>query len=151
MNPMEQELRRQSLEEYRRGGLVVDVVGQRHEKAGIHGAHPGIGPDRFAGIDDTVAAPDVGDARPDIHDDRGRFHPGDAGRRQQRQVSGAAIDVDEVDADRRLAKARLAGTGRHDPDGRHRHDLGSAIAFDNDAGALALTGRRADFHTAPAR
>ena len=75
---------------------------------------------------------DRANARAGRLDDAGRLHARHAGRRQQVEIAGAAIDVDEVDADRRVADQHFARCWS-----RQRHLLElehfrAAIALDDD-------------------
>ncbi len=124
-----------ALQEARGGGAVVDLRRQGDGEIGAHGANPGIGAGRRAGVGDAVAGTDVRDAGAGVDDLAGRLHAGDAGGRDQREVAGAAVDVDEVDADRGLAQAHLAASGRFGEGLAEGQNLRAAVAVDEDGGA----------------
>ena len=62
--------------------------------------------------------------------------PGTPPRRHQVEVAGAAIDIDEVDADGGLPEAHLAGPGRRHRDPAPFEDLRASMARENHGAAV---------------
>ena len=115
---VQHELDREALQEDGGGRLVVDIGRQRDHQRRRHGADLRIGADRLAGIDDAVAGRRWVTPGPTSMTVAGRLHARDAGRLEQVEETGPAIDVDEIDPDRRMAEPDFAGTGRRDADHR---------------------------------
>src|SRR5690606_2488734 len=65
-----------------------------------------IGADGLAGVGDAITHLEAGDIRPQLLDHAGRFHAGRE-RERRRVKAGPVIDIDEIEADRRVADARL--------------------------------------------
>jgi hypothetical protein len=111
----QQILRCQALQHHRCGGLEVDGVGQVNEEVRRHNALLGIGAERLD-IGDTIAGGEVSDALADREDLAGPLLAGGEGQVWRRKGAGAQVDIDEVDADRPVADADLAGSGLTDVD-----------------------------------
>ena len=100
---------RHALQHQRRGGFVVDVVGQRDDRVGRQRAHVDVRARRRAGVGDAIARQQV--ARR-LRRRRARRPPppcpGGAGGSSIRYSPAPHVDVDVVDADRRVPDAHLA-------------------------------------------
>ncbi len=118
-------LRRQSLQQHRRRGPVVDPGRQLDQPLGGEQASLGIGAHRPRAIAGAIARLEL--AHPLAHrlDHAGGLEA-DARRQRERIEAAAVIGVDEVEADRRVADADLAGAGLADRDLLPAHRLGSA-------------------------
>ena len=95
--------------------------------------------------------------RADIDDDACRFHAEHTRRFQQIEISGPAIDIDEVHADGRLVQAHLPRPRRRRFGRRGAQFFGAAMAVDHDGGAGdtrtsdRMGGRRRPCGLAPGR
>jgi hypothetical protein len=111
MRAMQKVLGAHALQHERRGGLVVDVVGQCHDLLRGECAHVDVGTRRRACIGDAIARKQVGDAFADIDDDASSLHARRRGRLDHAVLAAAHVHVDVVDADRGVANAHFAATG----------------------------------------
>ena len=75
----DQVLRRQALQHHRRGGLVVDAVGQLQQAVGRDQPRFGIGAERRRAIGDAIAGLQVGDPGADFLDHAGASPPSPLG------------------------------------------------------------------------
>ena len=103
--------------------------GQANDPLGRHRAHAAIRAGRLAEVGDAVAGQEAAHARADVDDRADRLHARHAGQRQHRRDPALAqVDVEVVDADRALADAHLAGSGRRRLAVAGLQDLGPAVA-----------------------
>src|SRR5271166_645622 len=133
-----------AFEEKRRGNLVAQRLRQRDEEIGAHCSHRSIGAWGRAGVGDPIAGTYIADIRSDALDDTGGLHPDNPAGRDHVVTAAAAIDVDEIDADRRLANARFADARRPDQRLSWNQNLRASVASqrDLDAGARARCEQR---------
>src|SRR5204863_7896181 len=96
-------------EHQRRGGAVVDAIGQLDESLRRHHPLGRIRPDGAAAVRNAITRLHPVDAAAYRFDDAGRL-AADAGWQRYRIEAAAMISVDEVDADRRVAHPRFTGT-----------------------------------------
>ncbi len=125
-----------ALQHHRRGEPVGDFVRQRHDQVRLHGANLGIGAGRWAGISNAVARHQPMHAGPYVEHDAGGFHAGNARWLNQRVIAGAGVDIDIVEADRRVPDPRLARTGRHRRRALPAQDFRAAMAVEDDGAAI---------------
>ena len=78
---------------------------------GRHRAHAHVGAGRRARVGDAVAGQEMRDAVADVEDDAGRLHAERRRRLDHPVETRPHVDVDVVDADRRLPDPHLAGAG----------------------------------------
>ena len=131
MGAADQVPRGHALEHHRRGLLVGDAVGHRHQPVGRHHPRLGIGAERPAGIGDAVAGLEAADAGPDLLDDAGAL-AAEAARQRHRVEAAALIGVDVVEADRGVPEPHLAGAGLADLDLLPVQHLGAAGLLETD-------------------
>src|SRR5688572_14791622 len=108
---MQQEAGGYALQQNGGGDIVGEIFRQADELRGLHVAQISIGTGRRRGIGDALADGKTGDAWADTFDHSRRFHAGSARERDEVEIAGAAIDIDEIDPDGALADAQLAGAG----------------------------------------
>jgi len=116
-----------------------------NQQFGRHVAPLRIGADRRTGIGDSVANRKARHRRANRFDDAGGLHARHAGRLQEVEEPGAAIDINEVDADHRMTDPHLVRHRRRQPDFFQLKHFRPAIMFDNDRPGcrdLAWTGGR---------
>jgi hypothetical protein len=133
---MQQKRRGHSFQEHRGSDLIAQRVGQAHEKIGAHRPYGNVGAGRRAGVSDPVAFAEALDTRTDAFNDARRLHTDHVTRRNEVHVAPPAIDVDEIDANRRLANSRLATAGRLHGDATGNEHLGTTVARNNNLDAL---------------
>jgi len=108
-------LDRHALQHHRRGGAVIDGIGQLHQAVPRHDAGLGIGAGRQVRIGDTVAGLEGGDAVAHRFDDTHALHA-DGRRILQRVGAHAVIDIDVVEAAGLLLQQHFARAGRRHVD-----------------------------------
>ena len=106
----EQKLRRQSLEHDRRGHVECNGVGKLDEPLGAHGSLCTICSGRQS-IGHAIAHLEIGDRIANLGDNSRGLGAGNQRCRRPGIQAAAEVGVDEVDADRALYDARLAGPG----------------------------------------
>src|SRR6185369_13768908 len=121
---------RQALQHHRGGLLVRDPLRELHHPVRRHDALLAVRA-RQSGVGDPVARLQVGDALPDRFDDACAFVARDL-RELHRIEPRALVDVDEVDADRGVADARLPLAGIADLDILVLHDFGTTLLVEAD-------------------
>ena len=145
MRTMQKILGGESLQHQCRGSLIVDRVRERNDVRGGQGPHIDVCARFGRDIGHAIAGRKLRDVRADVdHHTRG-FHAGRRRRCEQRIASRAHIDVDVVDADRRLPDADLAWARRGCRQRDGDEDFRPAMArHDGPAGRqrLATTARR---------
>ena len=100
----------QALEHHGGASLEADGVGELADVFGGHHTHFAVAAGGVAGIRGAVAGLQVGDAGADGLNDAGAFHA--QGQRHGEGVQASAlVNVNEVQADRVVADADLAGAG----------------------------------------
>ena len=115
-------LRGQSLDHHRRRLTIINIVRQGHEQRCGHHTSLGIGPDRTAGIGDTVAGGDLADAGTDGLDHSGSLNTQPTWK-VQRIKTRPVIGIDVVEADRRMSYESLTWAGIADRDIDRRQNL----------------------------
>ena len=133
---VQKKTRRHPLQHQRRGADVGEELGQADEKVGPHGAHRRVGAWRRAGIGDAIPAPDICDVRSDAFDNARRLHSQHSARSDQIETAPAAIDIDEVNPDRRLPDARFACSRLANPRPSRLQNLRPSIARQHDLDAV---------------
>jgi hypothetical protein len=121
---------RQAFQHHRGGLLVRDPLRELHHPVRRHDALLAVRA-RQPGVGDPVARLQVGDALPDRLDDARAFVARDL-RELHRIEPRALVHVDEVDADRGVADARLPRAGIADLDIIVLHDLGTTLLVEAD-------------------
>ncbi len=147
MDIMQQEARSDALEQAAGGDFIRNIVGEMNQQFGRHVAPLGIGADGWTGISDAVADRKARDLRTYGFDDTSRFHAKHARRLQEIEVAGAAVHVDEVDADHRMANPHFVGSGGRQSDVRKLEDFRPAMALDKHRfGPFSVAGRDRPHH-----
>jgi hypothetical protein len=125
----QQVLHGQALEHHGRAGLERDVIRQLAHAFGRHHAHLAVAAGRLAGVSGAITHLQVRDAFAHRLDDARGFHA-ELQRHGQLVQAGSLVGVDEIQTDRLVADADLAGAGiAH----RHLDDLellGAAVLVD---------------------
>jgi hypothetical protein len=128
---VEKHVGRHPFKEDGRRVLVGHVRRELQEAVGRKVGFGRIGPDRAATISDAIAFRKNGHAGPHGFDHSGGLDA-ETGRQWQREGARALVDVDEVEPDRGMAHADLAGRRRRQIDilERHRIDASGDVNLD---------------------
>ena len=132
MNVVEEETRGHALQERRGGEFVRNVVRKLDQQFRRHIAALAIGADWRARVGHAAADREAIDPGPDRFDDASGLHAWHAGRLQEVEIARPAVDVDEIDADRGVADANLAGSQVGQAHILDSQNLGAAIGGDDD-------------------
>jgi hypothetical protein len=107
----QQKLRCQALQHHRRGGLELYGVGQVNEEVRGNYALFGIAPKRLYSINHAVALGEFGDVLPNGENLAGPLLTRGEGHAGRRKDAAAQVGIDEVNSDRPISHADLAGFG----------------------------------------